>query len=254
MNCRICGNLTKLFSIGSVFDKNVKFFECNYCEYVQTEKPYWLEKAYASPINLCDTGILNRNQANLGIVLATLSVLSKRDGFVIDFAGGYGILVRLLRDKGVNALWADTFCENLLATGFEYNNEEAVLVTAFEAFEHFVDPILELEKLFTIAPNLLISTQIIPTPSPRLDSWWYYGLDHGQHIGFYRIKTLEFLAKKYGKYFLSDGICNHLFSDRPLNSLYWKIAIKIARKFPAIFSFGLKSKTLPDFMKMKVRK
>jgi Nif-specific regulatory protein len=40
-------------------------------------------------------------------------------GTVVDCAGGYGILVRLLRDYGVNALWSDPYCENVLAKGFE---------------------------------------------------------------------------------------------------------------------------------------
>ena len=60
-----------------------------------------------------------------------------------------GILVRLLRDYGVEALWCDQYCENLLARGFEYNGECADLVTAFEVLEHFVNPLEELDR-FTV--------------------------------------------------------------------------------------------------------
>jgi hypothetical protein len=52
----------------------------------------------------------------------------------VDCAGGYGILTRLLRDIGVDALWSDPFCQNLMALGFEHSNEPAELVTAFEEF------------------------------------------------------------------------------------------------------------------------
>ena len=60
-----------------------------------------------------------RNLLNVGLVLATLTLLGERNGTVVDFAG-YGFLVRLLRDKGVNAFWVDPYSENLVARGFEY--------------------------------------------------------------------------------------------------------------------------------------
>ena len=200
-NCRVCGveNNQAIFS-DHIFEEKIYYFECSACGYVQTEQPYWLERAYSSAINNCDTGIMVRNQSNVGLTLATLSVIKKANATVVDCAGGYGILVRLLRDRGVEALWSDPYCQNLLAVGFEYTNEKAELVTAFEAFEHFVDPLTEAEKLFAIAPNLLISTNLISTPAPQPGQWWYYGLDHGQHIGFFRLQTLKFIAKKFGKY------------------------------------------------------
>jgi hypothetical protein len=253
--CRVCikENNHPVFS-GYIFEKSVNYFECSTCGYVQTEQPYWLEKAYSSAINNCDTGIMARNQSNVGLVLATLSEIQKMNGIVVDCAGGYGILVRLLRDRGVEALWSDPYCQNLLALGFEHAKEEAELVTAFEAFEHFIDPLFEAEKLFAIAPNLLISTNLIASPAPSLDKWWYYGLDHGQHIGFFRLKTLQFLAKRFGKHLISDGVGCHLFTDNPINASKWNLKVRIARKVPFLFSKKLKSKIWPDFEKMSAKK
>jgi hypothetical protein len=249
--CRVCsGDVGKPIFNALIFKNTINYFECSACGYVQTELPYWLEKAYSSAINNCDTGIMARNQSNVGLILATLSVTKKMNTTVVDCAGGYGILVRLLRDRGVEALWSDPFCQNLLAVGFEYANEKAELVTAFEAFEHFVDPLLEAEKLFAIAPNLIISTNLIATPAPSPDQWWYYGLDHGQHIGFFRLQTLQFIAKKFGKHLVTDGVGCHFFTEKPINATHWKLKVRIARKMPFLFSQTLKSKIWSDFEKM----
>jgi hypothetical protein len=248
--CRCCAEQSSQVFSATLLDNDVSYYDCPACGYVQTETPYWLDKAYSSAINNCDTGIMLRNQANVGFVMATLNTLNKIQGNVIDCAGGYGILVRLLRDRGVNALWSDPFCKNLLAVGFEHTGENATLVTAFEAFEHFVNPMVELEKLFSIAPNLLISTELIATPAPAHDNWWYYGPDHGQHIGFFRLETLQMLAKKFNKYLVSNGQSYHLFTDKSLNEMRWNINVRIARRFPFLYSRGLRSKVWEDFEKM----
>lgn len=250
--CRCCAEQSSQVFSATLLDNVVSYYDCSACGYVQTETPYWLDKAYSSAINNCDTGIMVRNQANVGLVMATLTALNKIHGNVIDCAGGYGILVRLLRDRGANALWSDPYCKNLLAVGFEHTGEKADLVTAFEAFEHFVDPLVEADKLFSIAPNLLISTELIKTPAPEQDQWWYYGPDHGQHIGFYRLKTLELLAKKFNKYLVSNGQSYHLFTDKPLNESLWNLNVRIARKFPFLYGRNLKSKIWQDFEKMSI--
>lgn len=252
--CRICFNdFSFPIFAGGIFNVSVNYFECSVCGYVQTEKPYWLDRAYKSAINYCDTGIMARNQGNVGLTLATLSVLKVISGTVVDYAGGYGILVRLLRDRGINAVWSDPYCENLLAVGFEYTGEKSDLVTAFEVFEHFVDPLLEIERLFSIAPNLLVSTSLISTPAPQPDQWWYYGLDHGQHIGFFRLETLDFIAKRFNKYVVTDGVDRHLFTDKPVNSIEWIFKTRVARRMPFLFGRKLKSKIWTDFTKMSAR-
>lgn len=252
--CRICSNKIEnpIFS-GEIFDFNINYFDCCICGFVQTEQPYWLDKAYSNAINNCDTGIMARNQSNVGLVLATLLMLGRINGTVIDCAGGYGILVRLLRDRGLEALWSDPYCQNLLAIGFEHTKESGDLVTAFEAFEHFVNPLHEVKKFFSIAPNLLISTELISTIAPSLNDWWYYGLDHGQHIGFYRINTLKYIARKFDKHLVTNGSNFHLFTDKPINAKQWKLCVLLARKLPFIFRHKLQSKTWSDFQRMSGR-
>lgn len=248
--CRCCSKTLsdELFS-AKVLKKKVKYFSCDYCGYVQTETPLWLEEAYTSKINKSDTGIMSRNLSNISIVLSTLILIKNRNSIVVDYAGGFGFLVRLLRDIGVNAFWSDRYCDNLVARGFEYENKnEANLVTAFECFEHFVKPKKEMVKLLEIAPNILLTTNIIANPAPKPSDWWYYGLEHGQHIGFYRLRTLQFLADKFGLYLISDGNSRHFFSKKKYSYQTWRVLIYIANKFPNLLSIGLKSKTWNDHL------
>lgn len=249
--CRACRNKSSIFLMnGTIFEKEIDYFECQTCGYVQTAEPYWLESAYTNAINASDTGIMWRNQNNAKIVLSTLFILGKLNGKVVDWAGGYGILVRLLRDYGIDAFWSDMYCENLLAKGFEHTNNGADLVTAFEAFEHFLDPQAELDKLLAVAPNVLLSTELVPYPAPPQNAWWYYGKEHGQHIGFFRLTTLEQMAKKHGKHLISDGHSYHLITSQPISIKYWKLIRRITNFIPNIFTFGLKSKTWDDHIKM----
>lgn len=227
--------------------RNVKYFDCPTCGYVQTENPTWLEEAYSCPINASDTGIMARNLSNVSLVLATLALMQKRNSVVVDYAGGHGFLVRLLRDVGIEALWADRYSENLVARGFEYaGSEEAALVMAFEAFEHFNDPCEAMNELLGIAPSILLTTNIIPEPVPQPTDWWYYGLDHGQHIGFFRVQTLRYIADLFGLHLLSDGVSIHFYSDRKYPRQAWRVLRKLAKRSPKLFTIGLRSKTKID--------
>ena len=160
--CRVCciESSAPIFH-GQIRGRDVAYFECNLCGYVQTEEPTWLDEAYSTVINASDTGIISRNLSNVSLVLATLVLLGRTAGRVVDYAGGYGILVRMLRDIGVDAYWNDPYSENLVARGFEYHQSGADLVTAFEAFEHFLNPGLEMERLLSIAPSVLFTTDMI---------------------------------------------------------------------------------------------
>lgn len=250
MKCRCCekNNSLKIFS-AEMLSKKIEYFECENCRYVFTEEPTWLDEAYKNSMNDSDTGIMSRNLFNISLVMATLTMLRNRNSTIVDYAGGHGYLVRLLRDIGVNALWADPYAKNLVAKGFEYkNNSNVKLVTAFESFEHFVRPCEEMTKLVNIAPNILLTTSIIPKPTPKPLDWWYYGLDHGQHIGFFRIETLKYIADKFGLFLLSNGVDTHFLSKKKYSYQAWRILMILANKIPKLFFIGMKPKTWEDHM------
>jgi hypothetical protein len=244
--CRVCKTLAMKLFTAELLGCAVQYFECSCCGYVQTEAPFWLDHAYAAAINDSDTGIMWRNRVNTQVVLMTLLTLRVPRERVVDFAGGYGLLVRQLRDFGVNALWRDKYCTNLVAKGFEHKDEPATLITAFEVFEHLVEPVEALEYMLTIAPNVLLSTEIMPTPTPAQGDWWYYGCEHGQHVGFYRVKTLQNMAERFGCRLITDGHTYHLFTRDTVPALVWQLGLKVRQLAPLFACFLLDSKTWQD--------
>lgn len=247
MSCRLCGaDSTRVIEYGQIFGYSTALSECTRCAFVQVEDPCWLEEAYENAINASDTGLVARNLANTNLVMATLSVLGAANDSVLDWAGGCGLLVRLLRDNGVDAFWSDLYSENILAKGFEGNRDRYAVCTAFECFEHLIEPIQELGSLFALSDNVLASTSLISDPAPKLADWWYYGVEHGQHIGFYRLKTLAFLAKQYGRFLISDGHSVHLFSSVKVNNPTWRAYRGLFRFGAAKNLFGYRSKTWSD--------
>lgn len=244
--CRVCGSESRYAFSQTVLARPVSYFDCATCGYLQTQMPDWLDEAYSSAISNYDTGIMMRNQQNVGRVFMTLFALGRLHGRIVDHAGGYGILVRMLRDIGVDASWRDKYCENLMAREFEAKEEGHDLLTAFEVFEHLVDPFLELTEMLRDSPAVLLSTELIASDATPSTDWWYYGPEHGQHIGFFRPATLRWMARKLGCYCASDGASLHLFSRTPIPRL-WLLLIKLSRFTPFVARFCLSSKTMTDF-------
>jgi len=251
--CRVCGAQSRLCFRQRLLDHYVGYFDCPICGYFQTEPPFWLEQAYASAINDVDTGLLARNQLNARRVIMTLCALGRLNGRVVDHAGGYGILVRLLRDVGVDARWRDKYCDNLLARGFEADDREADLLTAFEVFEHFEHPLRELRALLEQASAVLISTELVDENAPPQPDWWYLGSEHGQHIGFFRSRTLAWMAGKLGCHFATDRKSLHLFSREPIPRR-WGFMRRMQRAAPLVSACVLKSHTMSDFEKLRAGK
>ena len=255
MNCKICDNkVEKLFDAKVLGKYNIRYFRCENCEYIFTEEPYWLEEAYKQAINIFDTGILERNLNLRKLVSILIYFFYNRQKKFLDYAGGYGIFTRLMRDVGFDFYWDDPFCENTLAKGFEYdaNDKNSIqLLTAFEVFEHLVNPVYELEKILEISKSIVFSTILIPDPLPKPDEWWYYAFEHGQHISFYSKKTLETLAGKFNLH-LYNYKDLFLFTDRKLNSTFFNSVMSLSKI--GLFMFVkklLKSKTMEDHFHLR---
>lgn len=229
----------------------VSYFKCNNCGFIQTEKPFWLDEAYSSAIGSEDTGIMQRNLYLRQVSSALIGAFFNKHKTFVDFAGGYGIFTRLMRDSGFNYLWHDPFASNLIARGFEYSEavKDVELISAFEAFEHFDNPLEEVEKMLKISKNILLSTRIVPNPVPKPDDWWYYSFTGGQHIALYTIKSFEIIAAKHKLNFYSNGKSVHLLTEKKINASLFKLVVKTASLAPnKIFTLNLPSKTQSDMI------
>jgi hypothetical protein len=259
-NCKICNSKTaKIFNAKILNKYDVDYFQCISCDFVQTEKTYWLAEAYENSMNLTDTGIMHRNSRSSKISTSLLFLLFKKKQKFLDFAGGYGVFSRIMRDIGFDFYWNDPYTENVLARGFEHNDSNNYgLITTFECFEHFDDPIMEVEKILKMSKNVIFSTELLPHPTPNPAKWWYYGFEHGQHIAFYSIKNLNFIAKKFDVHYYNIGNL-HIFLEKKLNffgSMFFKFKYSKHVLFLSYFGFKLflKSKTISDMNELKYKK
>lgn len=217
MYCKICSTKAEKRFESSILAKHKgEYFQCPNCQFLQIANPSWLEEAYKEAINLCDTGILARNNRLNELATIIIYYFFDRSGAFVDYAGGYGIFTRLMRDIGFDYYWCDKYSQNILAQGFEYNSHQKIeLLTAFEVLEHLEDPYHDLDQMAAISRNLLFSTELLPSPLPSPDQWWYYGIEHGQHISFYTEDTLKYIANHYELTYYN--ICGlHLFTEKPI--------------------------------------
>ncbi|MDW6002166.1 class I SAM-dependent methyltransferase [Vibrio mangrovi] len=232
--CPIDSNTVDFIFQEKVLGKyNVNYYKCEHCGIIKTETPHWLDEAYSDAIAGSDIGLLERNNYNSKMVLTILSLLNRIHDRVVDTAGGYGILTRLLRDRGIHCYSSDKYCTNMFASDFCGDDTQDVKVLlAFEVMEHLPDPLAFLnETLFKYDPELLIfSTQTFTETPP--ENWWYYSFHTGQHIIFYQPKSLAVLADKLGfnYYMINDSY--HIFSKNKISKFkFFLIKNKITRMF-----------------------
>lgn len=244
-NCPLCAGEREVQFRAMVLERfPASYWYCSACGLLQTEKPYWLDEAYGSAIVTVDTGLVQRN-LHLSRVLSSLLYFHfKRDGRYLDIAGGYGLLTRLMRDIGFDYYWSDPYCENLFARGFTEKDGEIpyTAITAFEVLEHVHDPLTFLEQSLSKygTRTVIFSTELYEGVPPRPEDWWYYALKTGQHISFYRLGTLKFLANSFGLHLQSHGGI-HMMTDMPC--------------FPGIFRVvtGRLSGTLSGYVRRRMR-
>jgi hypothetical protein len=246
--CPICtASMSPAFSAKLLRRYSVQYFSCHRCGLLQTEKPYWLAEAYTNAIDEIDTGLVERCLSNRDSIVPIIHRLIGDDARLVDVGGGYGLLTRLLRDRGFDCYTFDRYCENVLARGFEpAPGFRADSLLAFEVLEHVEDPSTFLADAFASygCQTIIFSTTVFDGTIPPID-WWYYSLDSGQHITFYQRRSLAHLAGKLGCSYLWLGGDLHLISARAMRpidqvlltnrrifSLYRRV-VRYTRRVPA---------------------
>lgn len=226
--CKVCGAPSPYFGSAKVLGKHdVRYFQCSQCGFMQTEAPFWLDEAYSSAITSSDIGYVFRNQVTQRMTRALISAFFNADGRFLDYGGGYGMMVRMMRDTGFNFYRSDLYCKNLFAAGFDAPGETRgfELLTAFEVFEHLISPQKELATMLEFSSSVFLSTNLLPDPAPPLDQWWYYGLEHGQHVALHTRKSLEKLGSRHGLSLVSDGSNMHLLTHKAIPERLYRLAI-----------------------------
>lgn len=258
VRCSITGSLMRpVFSEIVLGKYDVSYYYSEESGLLRTEKPYWLGESYQDAISCTDTGLVSRNNSNSKVLEVILECLNLGKGVYLDIAGGYGLLTRLLRDKGFDCYTTDRYCENIFAKSFEpIPGFKADAMFAFEVLEHLEDPFQFLNEMFELynCRTLIFSTVTFFGEVPPRD-WWYFSFETGQHISFYQPRTLSLLAERLGcKYFKLDENF-HIISDIQLNPLAKLVLFN--RLFRRIFAAFIRrrrkgySKTWSDHLKMK---
>jgi len=264
MECNFCGSLMDLLFTETLLGKyDVKYYGCPKCSFLRTETPYWLDEAYRESINLSDTGILARNLTFVERFLPLFYFCLDCNSRFLDYGGGYGIFVRLMRDAGLDFFWSDPYTENIIARGFEYNDKQETrfeAVTCFEVIEHSENPVKVFDDLLFISDTVFFSTQLHPGINDQgLKKWEYLDPSHGQHISFMSLNALNYYAQKHHLYFYSNHRDLHVFSRKKLFSqwltnLFLGMRHRYAIFFAEFVKIKLKSKTVMDCKYLREKK
>lgn len=233
MECKICKHKTQHIFTNEIMNKyDVKYYQCPNCFFIQTEEPYWLTEAYSSAIANNDLTILERGYKDTIILNQILKNIASKDYKFLDFGGGYGILCRLMRNLGYDYYWYDKFANNIFANGFEYKDEKINLVTCFEVFEHFSDPMEEIKKILDICDEVIITTDLYDDENKLPPyTWSYYSFISGQHISFYSKKTFEFIAEKFNLNYIKINRCWHMLTKNKSNESKLLFLQDISKEF-----------------------
>jgi hypothetical protein len=237
---------------------DVAYHRCDGCGLLQSEPPYWLDEAYGDAIIQADTGLAQRNYLLAAKLAALLYFSFAPRGNYVDVAGGYGLLVRLMRDLGFDFYWEDKFCQNLMARGFESGQTGGPIaaVTAFEVMEHLADPIgfvaETLQRFDT--KTLIFSTELYSGDAAPAPDWWYYAFNNGQHISFFQRRTLEKMAQVLGlRFFTMHGL--HVFTDHAIRNeqLARLLTSRLAAPVALYIRQRLGSKTMSDHLSLSAK-
>lgn len=258
MTCKICNSYSEDLFQKNILNKYlVTYHQCTNCSFIQTDEPYWLSEAYRSAITSLDLGYAGRNNYSSYITSAIIELFFNPKRKFIDYGGGYGLFVRLMRDCGYDYYLEDKYCQNLFANSFEQNEipeQKFELLTAFEVFEHLPDPISEISTMLKYSDSILFSTEIYPSDKSELENWWYISPETGQHVSIYSIKSLQEIAKHFRLNLYTNGTNLHLLTTKTINSSVFKLACRY--KFSFLYFYLLKTKRQSllnaDYNKIKI--
>ena len=177
--------------------------------------PVWLADSFKNQLTDPDVGALDRNLIVADFLSALLPRMNLEDETVVDWGSGYGLLSRLMRDRGFNFMNFEEHVRPLFyAPSFDPGQVRASMAVLSEVALHFDDPVGEFERLSRISSQILF-TAVVP-PSRIDENWWYLMPSTGQHVAFYSIDALRQLAENLKVNLTTDGKFFHLLHREPI--------------------------------------
>jgi len=230
MNCKICNSTVRHLCVKKILHKyDVTYFQCSLCHFIQTEEPYWLGEAYENAIARLDIGLVWRGERLSPIVSTLARTFFKPGARFLDYGGGYGLFVRMMRDRGIDFYRQDIHCENIFADQFDLSDLPAAskfdMVTAIEVFEHLQNPAAELEHMLQFSDTILFTTELQPESAAGLSDWHYFVPETGQHISLFHRESLAALAGRSALHLLSHRDI-HLLSRSKKSAFLYSLAFR----------------------------
>ena len=210
--CPICHSQVRDFSQLLIRGKfEGRYLKCTSCNFIHAENPNWLEGSFTDVLNNLDIGSVDRCNIVADFVEVLANSLKVDNPKVLDWGGGYGLLTRILRDRGVRCTHYDPYTEPLFAENINLQTDARFdLIVLSEVMLHMTDPIRTLTELLKISDNIMFTAVIAP-PDVTPD-WWYFMPDTGQHVAIFSRQTIPELGVALKVNTLSDNQFFHLVS------------------------------------------
>ena len=214
--CAVCSGSTKfLFSYEVRGEHHASLRECLNCRFTYIANPHWLDESFSSELNDLDIGSVDRCLVLADFVEVLIRSMKSSKSRFLDWGGGYGLLSRIMRDRGLDFVSHDIYTRPLFVeSSSNLNSETFELITMSEVALHLVDPVPVLTKIMESTDVLVFTAVIAPAVIPN--DWWYLMPDTGQHVAIYHEETLQALAEKLGVQVTSDGRFFHVLHRKSL--------------------------------------
>ena len=215
--CAVCSGSTKfLFSYEVRGEHQASLRECLNCRFTYIANPHWLDESFSSELNDLDIGSVDRCLVLADFVEVLIRSMKSSKSRFLDWGGGYGLLSRIMRDRGLDFVSHDIYTRPLFVESSSNSNSETFeLITMSEVALHLVDPVPVFTKIMESTDVLVFTAVIAPTVTPN--DWWYLMPDTGQHVAIYHEETLQALAEKLGVQVTSDGRFFHVLHRKSLD-------------------------------------
>ena len=208
--CAVCSGKTKfLFSYELRGEHQAALRECLTCRFTFIVNPHWLADSFSSELNDLDIGSVDRCLILADFIEVLIRAQKRSKLRFLDWGGGYGLLARVMRDRGFDFISSDVYTRALFVDSSEISEGETFeVVTMSEVALHLTDPVPHLRKILEFTNTLVFTAVIGPNVIPN--DWWYLMPDTGQHVAIYHKETLEALANQLGVRITSDGRFFHV--------------------------------------------